>query len=645
MLLCAGELWAQDCYNATRSQAISLYNQGNYTKAKTFFSEAKNCPDTPVGNDLDKWISDCNKAIQQAQAEADAQAQAAEAARNGYMQISTIRFCNEDNDNNVIDAYGSTLYAGSICYLKPAVFYTGLGNQERTIKIRVKIFEDDVLSQSSTSPEGYTYEQEVTVEPGSNKNFTLIGWGNSQPGSYGQTSVVRVEIYYNGRKLKSQEITLQPGIKPGGNAPTPTPTPSSGGGSSSFDSATSVDRGNSDGTGASYLRVDNKTEVNSTWSASSGSETYYVSTDGSDYKVWLLPSWCKLTSKTSSSFTIMWDTNESCSRSDWFEVVSNGKEVRVNVRQQHAPGVTDATFLRVDNKTEVNSTWSGSSGSETYYVSTDGSEYRVYLLPSWCEVTNKTATSFTITWQANETGSSRTDWFRVESADQRVRVNVTQNAGSGSSSSSSGSASQQSNALSRKEWKTLMRKAVDYVASNYDNGAYKGQMNNNVREGLGVYWWKEDGDYHWGRWSNGNEHGIGVYLMGDDRYQVGNCSGCRYFVGQFDNDKKSGTGTCYDSWGNLIYYGDFANDAPTGTYPTTGNYSSYKFEVIKYDNGSMYVGETKDGQRHGYGIYLWSTGASWYGPWENGQRDGYGIYMPYQGSASTGTWQGDTKVN
>lgn len=738
MLLCSMQLWAQDCYNSTRSQGIALYNQGKYTKAKSFFTEAKNCPDAPVGNDLDTWIGKCNTAIDTA----NQQAAAAEMARKGYMQITTIRFCNEDADNNMIDPWGATLYAGSVCYLTPAVVYRGLDSREHTIKLQVKIFEDNLLSQSSSSPEGYTFEKEITVKPGEN-TFTLPGWGSANPGSYGQTSVVRLEIYYNGRKLKSQEITLQHGIKPQGG----------GSGNSGSGNSGVVDRGNDQGTGASYLRVDNKTTVNSSWSATAGTETYYVSTDGNNYKVWLLPSWCRLTARTATSFTIAWENNPGGERTDWFEVVSNGHEVRINVTQAagnsggggssyssvdggndentgatylrvdnktdvnsswsasagsetyyvstdgsdylvkwlpswatltarsrnsftisweantsitrkdwfrvttnginvdvqvtqaKAAGARDASYLKVDNKTEVSSSWSGSAGSETYYVSTDATDYHVTLLPSWCEVTNKTSTSFTISWEANTSGSSRSDWFRVESGDCRVKVNVTQSTGGSSSGGSSSYGSQNPNALSRKEWATLMRKAVDYVGVNYDNGAYKGQRSNNLRHGLGVYWWSEDGDYHWGRWENGEEEGMGIYMLGNDSYHVNGCEDCRYFVGMYDNGVRSGKGTCYDSWGNLIYYGDFVNGQPSESYPNGDGYTAYKFEVIQYTDGAMYVGETKDGQRHGYGIYLWPSGASWYGPWENGSRDGYGIYLPYQGTSETGTWRGDTKVN
>jgi hypothetical protein len=106
------------------------------------------------------------------------------------------------------------------------------------------------------------------------------------------------------------------------------------------------------------------------------------------------------------------------------------------------------------------------------------------------------------------------------------------------------------------------------------------------------------------------------------------------------NGDKSGKGTCYDATGKLIYLGDFANDNPTGTYPTTG-YDSWKFEIISYSDGGKYIGETKDVKRHGYGIYLWNSGEMWYGYWKDGLRNGYGIYIALDGSITTGYWTGD----
>ena len=195
------------------------------------------------------------------------------------------------------------------------------------------------------------------------------------------------------------------------------------------------------------------------------------------------------------------------------------------------------------------------------------------------------------------------------------------------------------NALSRGNWRSALRKCRDYVMKTYDIGTYKGQLYEGRRSGLGMFSWNNGGCYIGG--FNSSRHGRGLYIVGDD-YYVANCPGCIYYVGEWSDDVKSGTGTCYDKFGNLIYDGDFSNGKPTGSYPMTG-YDRFKFECIEYSSGAYYVGETYNGKRHGKGVYIWSSGDMWYGNWSNGERDGYGIYMPYQGSVSTGTWKGDTR--
>lgn len=91
---------------------------------------------------------------------------------------------------------------------------------------------------------------------------------------------------------------------------------------------------------ANYLRVDGYTTTrNSHFSENGGTETFSVSTSASTYEVVLLPSWCKVESKNSSSFTIRCERNSSRSeRSDWFKVKASGQEIRVNVRQDAASG-------------------------------------------------------------------------------------------------------------------------------------------------------------------------------------------------------------------------------------------------------------------------------------------------------------------
>ena len=197
----------------------------------------------------------------------------------------------------------------------------------------------------------------------------------------------------------------------------------------------------------------------------------------------------------------------------------------------------------------------------------------------------------------------------------------------------------QSNALSERQWNPLMEKAMEWVDENLDNGAYKGQLSNGVRSGLGVYQWS-GGTWYWGRWRDGDKNGKGIYIV-PEGYSVANCPGCVYFVGNYYSGKKSGKGTCYDKYGKLIYHGDFSDNRPTDVYPSQG-YAGYKFECTVYSGGDMYIGETNNGTRHGYGIYLWTDGKAWYGPWKDGERAGYGIFLPYKGTSQVGRWTDDT---
>jgi hypothetical protein len=194
--------------------------------------------------------------------------------------------------------------------------------------------------------------------------------------------------------------------------------------------------------------------------------------------------------------------------------------------------------------------------------------------------------------------------------------------------------------LQAQNWKATFGKSIEYVNKSYDGGdKYKGQTTGSgVREGLGVYIWSS-GSYHFGDWSSGDMNGYGIKLVSAG-YSISNCSNCAVYVGNFSSDNKSGKGSCYDSLGNLIYYGNFSTDKPTETYPSNSNYSAYKFQTIEYNSGDKYVGETKNGLRHGYGIYVWKSGSLWFGNWENSERR-KGIELAYDADWKKQSCQGD----
>jgi hypothetical protein len=58
-----------------------------------------------------------------------------------------------------------------------------------------------------------------------------------------------------------------------------------------------------------------------------------------------------------------------------------------------------------------------------------------------------------------------------------------------------------------------------------------------------------------------------------------------------------------------------------------------------YNNGDTYVGEIKEGKRHGYGTYTWSNGDKYMGDFYEGKRTGYGLYVWPNGTWYEGEWK------
>lgn len=353
--------------------------------------------------------------------------------------------------------------------------------------------------------------------------------------------------------------------------------------------------------------------------ASGGTKTITVTTNHSWSISTGMYSWGHLTQE-GNTLKVRVDANPTTSsRTDWFEIESGNVTKRVNVLQRAASITLSLSSQELS--------FEASGGSKTINVTTNGMWSIGTDMDSWGHLT-KDGNILRVRLDANNSSSSRTDWFTIKAGNVEKRVNVTQK----------GCAD---NMLSRGNWRISMRKTVDYVTQKLTNGAYKGQTSYyGERSGFGVYWW-QDGTYYWGGWANNERNGYAIYIC-PEGYTMSNCSDCVYYVGNWRNGSKYGNGTCYDKYGNLIYYGDFSSDRPKGAYPIKGSYSSYKFECIEYTDGSKYVGETKDGKRHGYGIYIWKNGDAWYGPWEDGIRNGYGLELYYNGNMKYGKWWSDS---
>lgn len=237
------------------------------------------------------------------------------AGREPRLEITGASFANTTKDDDILTSYGSTLYASEIRYLSWRVYYGGLSSSQ-TKSCKVKIIQPDgTLMTGSTSPAGYTYSWDITFQSGDNNTANAGGWGRENSSAY-TAGTYRFEMWVDGSKLYSTTVTLQ---RKAGEA--------------------------------TYLTVDNKTEVNASFDYDGDYERFYVSTDADSWDTWGVPSWCTVTDRTSTSFKIVCDANPSRSeRSDYMKIKAGDKEVKINITQAGKPGPS-ATIsnVRVDH--------------------------------------------------------------------------------------------------------------------------------------------------------------------------------------------------------------------------------------------------------------------------------------------------------
>ena len=206
--------------------------------------------------------------------------------------LASVEILGVDKDKNVTCTYPA-LYDADIAYLRFRIKYSS----SKTRKLFFKLSSSGRIYDNDKSPAGYSWS--VNLNAGVNKTKTHDwGWetkGNYKPGNY------TYKLYDEKKKLV-------------------------------YTKSFSIQRKN---VAPSYLTVDNNTSASAFFSASGGTKTFYVNTDGNSFQIDYLPDWCSVTSKGSTSFTIRCSPNSSSSpRNDWFRVKSGNLKVRIDISQR-----------------------------------------------------------------------------------------------------------------------------------------------------------------------------------------------------------------------------------------------------------------------------------------------------------------------
>jgi tetratricopeptide (TPR) repeat protein len=122
--------------------------------------------------------------------------------------IDQIEFGNSGKSGNIIDSYGSALYASTIKYLAARIKCTNTSSVSLDTTLGVKIIKPDgTLKKGSSSPDNYTYAENITIGGNKTEVVGLSGWGNEDGGSY-DAGTYTYEIWSDGKKIYSTAVTL-----------------------------------------------------------------------------------------------------------------------------------------------------------------------------------------------------------------------------------------------------------------------------------------------------------------------------------------------------------------------------------------------------------------------------------------------------
>lgn len=162
---------------------------------------------------------------------------------------------------------------------------------------------------------------------------------------------------------------------------------------------------------------------------------------------------------------------------------------------------------------------------------------------------------------------------------------------------------------------------------------FRGQYLKGKRNGMGLLELKK-GFIYVGDFYRDDMTGYGM-MIAPIGQTIENCPECAFFVGNWNKGIKTGMGTCYDTEGNLIYRGQFANDRPVQAYPSANVDVSKQFSLLDLSNGNIFIGETRNIEADGYGLISFKNGNIWLSSFKNGAGNGIGLHMYANGEWET----------
>lgn len=120
--------------------------------------------------------------------------------------ITKFEVANTDENSNIIQDYGETIWDYKTKYLAPRITVKPF-KSTGSYTIYVKLYQNDSLTTGKSSPSGYSYSYTVTLSGNSSQVFTITGWGSKTAGHW-SAGKYRFEIWYGDYCIGSKTFNV-----------------------------------------------------------------------------------------------------------------------------------------------------------------------------------------------------------------------------------------------------------------------------------------------------------------------------------------------------------------------------------------------------------------------------------------------------
>ena len=207
-------------------------------------------------------------------------------------------------------------------------------------------------------------------------------------------------------------------------------------------STTTSSSNHKNATSTAYLKVDGSSANTTKYLMNSSSSITIRVSCSSSYSVLNIPSWCWVTSKTSSSFVLNYNANPNTyTRYGSIDVSGAGTSIRISLEQAAKVSSNSSTTTPTSSSLKVSKTLvvATAKGVTDYITVTCNKAWEIQYPSGGMYTATRSGNSVKVVISANTTTSQRTDFFNIRTTDgkETIKVSLSQSPGSSSGSYSS----------------------------------------------------------------------------------------------------------------------------------------------------------------------------------------------------------------